>query len=165
MHSSLALILVIACVLLVFYYTTNSWLLKREAEKFLLDIEKTKLKPKIYSFEILFDSTGFTVASLKTPAEKLNRIEWEKIRHVIAFKRDFFNIDCICLLFTLSDETSVELDEDMKGWLELMEAIPNYLSGCKPLDKWFFDVAVPAFATNPIEIYSSQPNGANISHP
>jgi hypothetical protein len=132
----------------------NPWLVKRLAEKVVRDIKEGKhQKPRNYDFEITFDLNGISVLPLKDKSFKAASISWMKIKRVTAFKRDLFTVDCICLLFETADEMTLEINEDMKGWPEFSGALDKYLPGCKPLAGWLFQVATPAFATNPTEIF------------
>jgi hypothetical protein len=58
------------------------------------------------------------------------------------------------LLFAREDETGVVTDEEMEGWMEFTRALPTFLPGCTPWEKWFMEVVSPAFAPNPTEIFS-----------
>ena len=74
----------------------------------------------------------------------------------MAFKRDFFTVDCICLFLARADGTGIELDEGMARWNSFVEALPQHLPGCKPWSEWFSVVAFPAFVPNETEIYARQ---------
>jgi hypothetical protein len=133
----------------------NRWQTKRIIKNILRDIKEGKpSKPRNYDFEIVFDSQKVSVCSLKNESANPCSISWNKTNRVTAFKRDLFSVDCICLLFETTDGMTFEVNEDMKGWLKLLEAMPTHLSGSKPFADWIFDVASPAFAPNPTEIFS-----------
>ena len=160
MNGTSAFIVVVVVILLYWLSEISirwliSWYAERTVNRVLSGIGEGKhLEPVNYKIEIAFDQNGISVRSLKNPAEKIDTIAWSNIQGVTAFKRDLITTDCICLLFALSDETCIELDQGMKGWNEFLEAIPNYLPGCKPLSGWIFVVGSPAFAINPTKIYS-----------
>ena len=131
------------------------WVAKRSVKKMLRDIKDGKpQKPRDYDFEITFDPTNISVQSLKGKTQESISVAWAKINRATAFKRDLFSVDCICLLFETADGVTLEINEDMKGWPELTDVISNHLPGCKPLSDWIFEVATPAFATNPTEIFA-----------
>jgi hypothetical protein len=109
--------------------------------------------PADYHYAISFDSERLTVTDLRSQKHGATVIFWSDIRHATAFKRDLFNIDCICLHLVCADGTGVELNEEMAGWSRLMDALQTYLPGCKPHSDWYATVAFPAFAPNPTEIY------------
>jgi hypothetical protein len=78
---------------------------------------------------------------------------WSRIVAIHAFKEDLLVIDRISLRFGLDDGTSVVISEEVEGWKDLVDALPDYLPGCLPFHEWFFAVAFPAFETNPTELY------------
>ena len=51
------------------------------------------------------------------------------------------------------DGSSAVISEDVEGWKELVDALPDYLPGCLPFHEWFFAVAFPAFEPNPTELF------------
>ena len=81
------------------------------------------------------------------------RIFWTEIEAAYVYKRDAYTIDVICLAFRLKDETSFEVNESMAGWDNLIEKLPEHLSGCLEFHEWFMTVAFPAFETNLTQIY------------
>lgn len=138
----------------LFLYIGMRWLIPWHAQRTVNKLRDGKpQKPREYHLEISFDSDGFSVKSLKDPGKKLDAISWSKIKRVTAFKRDLLTTDCVCLFFATGDESCIELNEEMKGWLELLDSLPNCLPGCKPLSEWIYRVTLPAFATNMTEIY------------
>jgi hypothetical protein len=102
---------------------------------------------------IRFDSEAITVTDLRTPEEKSVRIVWDDIVRLTLYKADLFSVDLICLHIKLRDDREFEVDEDMIGWSDLIDALPRQLPGCKQWEQWFQDVAHLAFASNPTEIY------------
>ena len=136
-----------------------SWRMDRSVEKFIREVKEGKHRdlqspPREYSLEITFDTAGFQLASLKQTDQKPIFISWNEITRITAFKRDLFTVDCICLMINTADSKELELNEDMKGWSEFTESIEKFLSGSRPFSEWFFQVAHPAFETNPTEIFS-----------
>jgi hypothetical protein len=78
---------------------------------------------------------------------------------IAAFQRDLLTVDCICLFLSGKDDTGIELDEEIKGWTDLCDALPRFLPGCRPFHEWFRLVAHPAFTTNRVEIHSRPTTG------
>jgi len=111
-------------------------------------------RPQDYGYAIGFDSAGLTLTNLRRPNRDPLAIRWSEIERVVAFKRDMYVVDCLCLRLSRSDGHGVELNEEMARWNSLVEALPRYLPGCLPFPAWFHDVAFPPFATNELEIYS-----------
>ena len=80
-------------------------------------------------------------------------VAWQDVIRVEAFKIDLFTVDQICIELILRDGYALEINEEMDGWFELMEKLPEYLPGCKKFHEWFMNVAVPAFETNETTLY------------
>ncbi len=140
----------------------NPWLVKRGVDKLLADVKAGRVPKKTdFGREIFFDEKGFTVVNLKkTDATPLS-MKWSEVSKAAAFKRDLFSVDRVCLFLSRHDGSGMEIDEDMKGWKEFIAALPTFLPACKAWEKWFTEVAYPAFATNTTEIFSRgqvQPN-------
>jgi len=57
------------------------------------------------------------------------------------------------------------IHEEMDGWMEVIECLPDYLPRCKKWEVWWMAVAFPAFVTNYIEIYIRQTENTNFSSP
>ena len=80
---------------------------------------------------------------------RVNEIESIKV-----FKRDLVTEDLICMEFT-TENSSYELNEEMKAWNDFVETLPDVLTNCERVEKWFSKVTQTPFETNEIEIYSS----------
>jgi hypothetical protein len=93
--------------------------------------------------EIRCDESGFAVSGASVGATSLN---WSEVRTVLAYKPDLYTTDLICLGFTALDGT-IEVDEEMQGWSQLVERLPSLLPGTPPLSDWWERVAKPPFAT------------------
>ena len=72
---------------------------------------------------------------------------------MMAYKQDWFTVDCICLAIGTADRMTTELNEEMEGWETLTDALPTYLPGSKNWSECFSQVAFPAFATNETVIF------------
>ncbi|MDQ3801973.1 MAG: hypothetical protein M3384_21320 [Acidobacteriota bacterium] len=106
---------------------------------------------------ISFDSKGVIVSSGAEEGGE-SRVDWERIKSIYVFKKDLLTVDLICLAFDLENRASIELNEDMAGWQELAENLPEYLPGCKSFAEWYMDVAFPAFETKLTCIYAKESN-------
>lgn len=85
-------------------------------------------------------------------------LEWHHVEEVVAFKRDLFAYDLICVSFRVPDPATqedfwYEVDEEMKGWKGLIEEMERRLEGVMKQEAWFKKVAVPAFETNALTLY------------
>ena len=81
------------------------------------------------------------------------RLHWKDVNGVVAYKRDLFAYDEICLGFS-SPNGGVEVNEQMQGWDALINALPAYLAGVPCPDQWWEKVAQPPFATNATTLLS-----------
>lgn len=79
---------------------------------------------------------------------------WGDVFHVVAFKRDLFSADLVCLEIQDGVNSSIEVDEQMEGWQELVAKLPDYLPGFPRFGEWFSRVALPPFATRPTELFA-----------
>ncbi len=93
--------------------------------------------------EIRCDEAGFAVTLAGGSATSL---KWNAVKTVVAYKRDVYATDLICVGFTTSDGT-VEINEEMQGWSQLIEKLPTLLPGTPPLVDWWERVAKPPFAS------------------
>lgn len=82
-----------------------------------------------------------------------DEILWGKVIEIRAFKRDHLAYDCICLGFHLSDNTTFEIDEEIEGYKETVELLPQLFEGIE--ENWFPEVAFPAFETNMTIIWTN----------
>jgi hypothetical protein len=114
-------------------------------------------RPRRRQQAISFDQLGFVVTSIYKRKREDVAMRWDEVLRASVFKRDLAAVDCICLLLSGHDGTGLELNEEMTGWDRFVEALPQYLMGCKPEVQWFGEVAFPPFATNLADIYVRQP--------
>jgi hypothetical protein len=85
---------------------------------------------------------------------RTSRLRWADIQSVVAFKRDLYIVDLMCLAFNTDSAGALELHEEMTGWQDLVDALPDHLPGCTPFPDWWTVVTFPAFAANPTTIFS-----------
>jgi len=131
------------------------WRTRRLAQRIIRNVGTGKpAKPRQYRHAIAFDELGFTVSSTMKKSDPVGKLAWSAVHRVMAFKRDYLTVDCICLVFAATEEQLLEIDEEMGGWDEFTQELPKHLPGSIPWAEWFMAVAFPAFATNATEIYS-----------
>ena len=82
------------------------------------------------------------------------RIPFNEIRKVVAFKRDCCTVDSVRML-VVTGAGAVEISEEMSGWEEWITALPERLPGALRLEEWFFAVAFPPFAAQPTLLYEA----------
>jgi hypothetical protein len=78
---------------------------------------------------------------------------WDQITRIVAFKRDVYSHDVICLLIETSNKSVLEVNEGMPGWTELVNELPIRLPSARPYSQWFTDVAFPAFSPSPTDVF------------
>lgn len=103
---------------------------------------------------IQFDQTGMTVTARHADgSESKTELKWNEVNGVVAYKRDCFTVDLICLGFTTPDG-GVELNEEMDGWEALIDAVPSLVPGTTPKEEWWDKVVDLPFAANPTVLFS-----------
>jgi hypothetical protein len=71
---------------------------------------------------------------------------WIDVREIIAWKRDLFIGDLVCIGLRVSDGPNyAEFDEETPGWQSLVAALDARFHFAKD---WWSRVAFPAYATN-----------------
>lgn len=83
-----------------------------------------------------------------------DRLQWNEVATVHAFKRDCYVVDQICLIF--ADRTRsilLEVNENELGYQELIDCLPQRLPGCARFEDWWMAVAFPAFEANVTTVY------------
>jgi hypothetical protein len=81
--------------------------------------------------------------------------EWDSVLSVDTFKRDHFSVDYICLAFETADRR-IEVNEDMKGWNNFLDAVQTNLAGFPPQEMWLNRVMFPAFETNHTKLWEQR---------
>ena len=100
--------------------------------------------PRQSSAEIHCDEAGCTVAVIGA-GRSATSLKWNEVKTIVAYKRDVYTTDLVCLGFTTPDGT-VEINEEMQGWSQLVEDLPAFVPGTPPLADWWERVAKPPFA-------------------
>jgi hypothetical protein len=101
--------------------------------------------------QICFDQSGLVVTT-SCPTQPTASLEWGKVNSVLAYKRDLYTVDLICLGFG-TPEGAIEVHEEMEGWSHLVEQLPSLLPGTPPLSDWWERVAKPPFASSVTTLY------------
>lgn len=103
---------------------------------------------------IVTKETGFSVQQGPSKSVEVN---WDDVNEIAAFKRDLFTVDMICLAIGCCD-FAIEVNEEMAGWQDFVQKLPDNLPGCKSFPEWFLEVAFPAFETNTTVIFKRNPH-------
>jgi hypothetical protein len=80
-------------------------------------------------------------------------VKWADADAIFAFKRDMWSYDVICVDFELRDGSHVGIDEEMDGFMKIMEAASQQCAGCVKVEDWYSGIMVPAFEANLTELY------------
>jgi hypothetical protein len=78
--------------------------------------------------------------------ETVWQFRWSEVQRIFAFKRDIHVVDLICIAFEFTDNTAVEIDEEMPGYSSVTATLPVHFPGLNA--QWWDSVVFPAFATN-----------------
>lgn len=99
---------------------------------------------------ISVEDDGFRVIK---ETKVLSSTNWAAVKNVTAYKRDAFATDLICVAIRDGEHT-IEVNEEMEGWRQLLEILPMKLHGFPLRGAWEMKVALPPFATNVTTLWS-----------
>jgi hypothetical protein len=134
------------------YFPKFNWFRKEMNFSTEISEENRKEFEKIYNDNGIFtyNENGFVIKIEKT--EK--NVEWTEIKTLIAYKKDLFAVDIICLDIILENETLFKINEETKGWFKFLEHSKVKL---EITDKtWEMNIAVPAFEPNTTIIFDKE---------
>ncbi|TWT74306.1 hypothetical protein [Allorhodopirellula solitaria] len=98
-------------------------------------------EPKPVQTSIQLDDDGFTIRGSNAA-----RVDWITVSRIVAYKVDLWDVDLICIAFTLeSEEVSIETTEADHGWKPMIAELENRFDVS---DDWWSKVAFPAFEGN-----------------
>jgi hypothetical protein len=101
---------------------------------------------------VSLQETGFQLHPIDQQDRPPTCFKWREITTVLAYKRDCFAVDLICL--AIADAvTFLEINEEDAGWDAFIRALENNLPGSVPVDTWWPAVAKPPFETSQTTIY------------
>src|SRR5580658_887801 len=78
---------------------------------------------------------------IEGPKKEIAVVSWNRITRIVAFKRDTYGSDLMCLLVEQDSGTILEVNEEIPGWADLINEIPRQLPTAKPYAVWFLEVA------------------------
>lgn len=121
----------------------------RSVEKFIRKIEAGE-RPDTpartdYAVDLALIADGFEITALKGQPGDVVKVAWERVTEASAFKRDLISTDQVCIVFTMDDETFIEVHEEMRGFCELCERLPIALPGALVFSDWYLAITVPTF--------------------
>lgn len=90
---------------------------------------------------------------IHTDGRRVGEIRWDEIHRVVAFKRDAFTYDLVCLEITAGPSGEVwEVDDDAEGFWDLVGELKRVLPGSE--QDWEGNVLKPAFAENRTAVFA-----------
>ena len=88
-------------------------------------------------------------------AVRTQRLPWDRVAQVVAYRRDLLTIDQICLAIVCDDpEESIEVSEDDDGYKHLIEELPKRPTEFPAPEEWWQKIALPPFETQWTRLYS-----------
>jgi hypothetical protein len=81
------------------------------------------------------------------------KVMWDELRAVFAYKRDLYTTDELCLDIFLPDNTLLTITEETAGWHTFVEQLEAHLP---LLPGWVGEVSVPAFETKLTLLYECE---------
>lgn len=84
-------------------------------------------------------------------------LEWNDIQRIMAFKRDVYAHDLVCMLIEKAGAGSLEVNESMHGWTELVNQLPVRLPAAMRFADWFPQVTSTVFEPSPVEVFARTP--------
>ncbi len=92
-----------------------------------------------------FDADGLALCWCD-PAGKggERRLAWGAVTLAKAFRRELTTGDLLCISFESPAEPSFEIHEEMNGWDDLLQGLPDLLPGCLSSDRILRAVMAPA---------------------
>lgn len=111
-------------------------------------------RAKQQPLEIRCGETGLVLTTRGSSQTDMS-LEWNEVDTVIAYKRDIFAHDLICLAFVTRRGTT-EVHEEMQGWSKLIDQLPSVLPGTLAPPDWWVQVAFPAFEPSPTTLFKRE---------
>jgi hypothetical protein len=101
------------------------------------------------------DETGLTVTAFHHDGSiSITGLKWQEVNGVV-YKRDLYTIELVGVGLTTAQGT-IEVNEQMEGWVTVVAALPLYLPGTPNRADWSNKVVQPAFVANPTTLLSSR---------
>ena len=125
----------------------SDWLEVRRLKRYLKDVADGKRPPPNMENpnrgRIEISDGGFQFADAN---RNITYLKWSDVHELVAFKRDIFTTDLICLGIRFGKDQWIEIDEEMTGFKIFIDAMSIHFNLREPA--WWSKVAFPAFKTN-----------------
>ena len=82
------------------------------------------------------------------------RLAWEEVQRIDAYKREIYAADLSCLAILSTEDRVVEINEEMRGWNEVANAIERHLRGSLPYAVWALQL-IAAKPGGSVRVYST----------
>ena len=106
---------------------------------------------------ISLDDVGLGVVHDPLDPKSLTPLfSWAEVHRIVAFKQHLFSEDLLCLRFETSAGSAHEVNEELGGWDELLDQLPERLPGCLSKDTILALVALPSVAANATVAFERQ---------
>ncbi len=86
----------------------------------------------------------------------VERLRWADVERAVAFKRDLWAVDLVCLELEAKGLV-LEIDEEMEGWQDVLAALPERLPGCLDGRAIFAAVMHPPMAESRAVVFVRAP--------
>ncbi|HTB32126.1 MAG TPA: hypothetical protein VK808_08880 [Bacteroidia bacterium] len=120
--------------------------IKHDIEHNIKMLGELKEEPGIFSYT----ATGFLI----TVEGKEELHNWNDIISMIAYKRDDFTTDCVCLDVLCENNRNIKINEDTKGWYMFTRKTLEQFPQINKL--WTLEITTPAFKTNLTLLYDRE---------
>lgn len=87
---------------------------------------------------------------LSQPVSK--KIRWKSLKRAVAFRKDSASVDQVSLVLD-DGEAAIEINEDMQGWGEFLEQLPNRLPGFPSASSLLKKVVFSAFGSKNLVVW------------
>ena len=88
------------------------------------------------TFRLNLTPSGFEITAAGAHDSRRITVDWAEVTKIDAYQRDQFQKN-VFLVLTLKDRSKVELNENLPGWTEIVDALPKALPGCLPRGDWW----------------------------
>lgn len=110
-----------------------------------------------FDTDLVLTPDGFEIVPLKRRKNQAVRVDWQRVLEVQGYKRDLITTDLVCIAFVLENDTTVEIDEEMRGFTALCEELPAALPGVLPSERWYQDIAFGPAETKMARLFVRAP--------
>ena len=104
--------------------------------------------------DVLINDYGIQLRAQIPGVADSKELRWQSISKAYVFKQDLLTTDLICLAI-MDGDTTLEANEEMPGWENLIKQTEQQLEGSVPYSEWWPRVFQPAFQESLQVIYEA----------